>query len=48
MDIMTTLFDEEEVSRRYYLRVEREATERGMQQGMQQGRKESAEKIARN
>ena len=40
MDIMTTLFDEEEVSRRYYLRVEREATERG--------RKESSKEIAKN
>ena len=44
MDIMTTLFDEEEVSRRYYLRVEREATERGRQQGI----KESSQEIAKN
>lgn len=36
MDIMTALFDEEEVSRRYHLRVERES------------RREEAENIARN
>ena len=36
MDIMTTLFDEEEVSRRFYLRVEREA------------KKANSEEIARN
>ena len=37
MDIMTTLFDEDEVFRRYSLRVQRELMEQGLQQGLQTG-----------
>mgnify|MGYP002625456673 CR=1 FL=1 len=37
MDIMTALFDEDEVARRYYLRVHRELLQEGMQKGMQRG-----------
>ena len=40
MDIMTALFDEEEIQRRYHLRIEREAKQKAM--------RESAESIARN
>ena len=37
MDIMTALFDEDEINRRYLLRVKRESLQEGLQQGMQQG-----------
>lgn len=37
MDIMTTLFDEDEVFRRYSLRVQRGLMEQGLQQGLQRG-----------
>ena len=37
MSIMEALFDQEEVTRRYMLRVEKEAIERGMEKGIEKG-----------
>ena len=48
MSIMEALFDQEEVTRRYMLRVEKEAIERGMEKGMEKGMEEQSCQIARN
>jgi len=48
MDIMTALFDEDEINRRYLLRVKRESLQEGLQQGMQQGKAEAQYTIAVN
>ena len=37
MSIMESLFDQEEITRRYMLRVEKEAIERGMEKGIEKG-----------
>ena len=37
MSIMEALFDQEEITRRYMLRVEKEAIERGMEKGIEKG-----------
>ena len=48
MDIMKSLFNEDEIARRYYLRVQREALNKGIQQGMQQGVEKGLEQGEQN
>lgn len=47
VDIMTALFDEEEVTRRYHLRVKNEGMAQGIAQGMAQGRAQEKLNLAK-